>query len=183
MLAPVLDPFNGAPEEETGGGNGDFFGIEYELGAKAAANIGSDDSNAIFIESKHLHDEKPGFMRQLRRTPDRQHIELGLVVRHQSSAFDRMGAAAMLLERDLQSARRRGNRGISIPVTLGEIDEKVSWSVEMNAGCAFRQSVFAIGGGRQVLNVDIDECYCVLSDVAALGDNQRDGFAHKRNLF
>ena len=66
MLAPVLDPFDRPSQQEACRRDRHLFGIENELCAKSAADIGRDDADAILVEPEQLHDEIAGFVGELR---------------------------------------------------------------------------------------------------------------------
>ena len=118
VLAPVFDPFDRATEQHAGSGNRHFLRIKNKLAAEAAAHVGRDDANAIFIETEHLHDEEAGLVGELGRTPDRQHVHIRLVVGEDAAALDRMRPSAVLLQRQLQAFRRSADRGVGVPVLL-----------------------------------------------------------------
>ena len=50
MLAPILDPLDRPPQQETGRGERHLLRIHDELGAEAAADVGRHDPELVFVE-------------------------------------------------------------------------------------------------------------------------------------
>ena len=99
-----------------------------------------------------------------------------------AAGFDRMRAAAVLLEVDGQAVRRRRNGGIGVAVALDEIDQQVALAVDVHVGRAGCERIAAVRRGGQFLDVDLDQRQRVLGDVALVGDDQRDRFADVSDL-
>ena len=172
VFAPVLNPFQWSAEQHAGRGDRDFFRIQNELGAEAAADVGRDDANAIFIEAEHLHDEEARFVRKLRRGPHREHVEVVVVVRQHAAAFDRVRTAAVLLERQTQTTRRRFDCRVGVAIIRDELGEYVTLSIDMRLGRSVGHRLAAVGGRRQVLDIDVDQGGRVFRNIAVVRDDE-----------
>ena len=96
VLHAVLDPLHRPAEQPRRGGDGDFFRIDEELGAEAAADIGGADADAIVGHAEERRERHPQIVRHLRRRPNRQAVFAGLIARDRAASFDRMRRAAVL---------------------------------------------------------------------------------------
>ena len=128
--------FTGRLQQQAGRRDRDLLGIENELGAEAAADVGGHHADAVLVEAEHLHDEEAGFVGELGRAPHRQHVGCRVETRDQAAGFDRVRAAAVLLEVDRQPVRRSRNGRIGVAIALDEIDQQVALAVDMHVGRA-----------------------------------------------
>ena len=139
VLAAVLHPFHRAAEPEPGGRDRDLFGIHDELGAEAAADVGRDHANLVLVEPEQPHQERADLVGELGRCPERQPILVRVVGRQHAAAFDRMGAAAMLLQADADAVRRAAESGGDIAVGLLDLRHHVALAAAVRERRARRQ--------------------------------------------
>jgi hypothetical protein len=66
MLAPVLDPFDRALQQQAGRRDRHLFGVENKFCAKSPADVGRNDADAVLVQPEQLHDEIAGFVGELR---------------------------------------------------------------------------------------------------------------------
>jgi len=88
MLAPVLDPFDRPVQHDGGQGYCYILGIDHQLGAEAAADIGGDDANLIFVAAQHIDENPQRRMWHLGRAPQGKTIACGIVDCDAAAAFD-----------------------------------------------------------------------------------------------
>ena len=172
--------FTGRSQQQAGRRDRDLLGIENELGAEAAADVGGHDADAVLVEAEHLHDEEAGFVGELRRAPHRQHIGCRVEARDQAAGFDRVRAAAVLLEVDGQPVRRSRNGRIGVAIALDEIDQQIALAVDVHVGRAGRERVAAVRRGGQFLDVGFDQRQRVLGDIALVGDDHARSLRRRR---
>ncbi len=144
MLAPVLDPFDRSPQEQAGGGERHFLRVHDELGAEAAADIGRHDPNLILVEPQQPHQEGAHLVRKLRRRPQREPVLVDIVGGNGAASFDRVRAAAVLLEIDAGAMGRARECVGDVAVGLPKLDQEIARSGAMGARCARRQRLPAI---------------------------------------
>ena len=123
MFHAVLDPLHRPLEDPRRRRDGDLLGIDQELGAEAATDIGRGDADAVLRHAEELRERHPQVVRHLRRRPHREPLLARLIARHRAAALDRMRRAAMLLEPLAEHMRgaRKGARRIAIgDAKLGE---------------------------------------------------------------
>ena len=182
MLAPVLDPFDRPPQEQARRRERDLFRIHDELGAEAAADVGRDHAHLVLVEPQQHHQEGAHLVGELRRGPQRQPVLVDVVDRERAAAFDRMCAAAMLLEIDAGAMRRARERVGDVAVGLPELGQEIAGAGAMGErrarGERCRQSDTA---GKRLV-VDRDQRGGVLGDVARLRDHHRHRLADKGDL-
>ena len=53
ILAAGFDPLNGLPGPHRDEAHKSLFGVDIEFGAEAAADLGSDEADAVFFEPQH----------------------------------------------------------------------------------------------------------------------------------
>ena len=99
-----------------------------------------------------------------------------------AAPFDRMRAAAMLLEIDARAMRRARERVGDIAIGLPELGQQIARAGAMDARCARRERLPAVRHRRQRLVVDRDQRGGVLGDVARLRDHDRHRLADKGDL-
>ena len=69
MLAAVLDPFDRAAQQRRGGDDRDVLGIDAQLRAETAADIGRRHPQPVFVEIDVVGERVTQIMRLLRRCP------------------------------------------------------------------------------------------------------------------
>ena len=182
MLAPVLDPFDRASQQQARRRQRDLLRIHHELGAEAAADVGRDHAQLVLVEPQQHHQEGAHLVRELRRRPQRQPVLVDVVDRKRAAAFDRMRAAAMLLEVDAGAMGRARERVGDVAIGLPELGQEVAGAGAMGARRARCQRLPAVRHRRQRLVVDRDQRRGVLGDVARLRDHHRHRLADEGDL-
>ena len=176
MLAAVLDPFDRLVERDRGDRDRGLFGIEDELRPKAAADIGRGDAHRGLIASENVREQPGADQRRLGRAPQRQPaFDVGIGDR--AAAFDRMRAAAVLLNRSLEDMRGCGEGRIDIAVRAGELGKQIGAGIGMRARRIRLERRMTIGNGGQRLIIDFDQRRSVLGKIRRVGDDDGDGLA------
>ncbi len=67
MLAPVFDPLDRPPQEQGRRRQCDLFRVHDKLGAEAAADVGRDHTQLIFVKPQQHHQEGTHLVGELRR--------------------------------------------------------------------------------------------------------------------
>ena len=174
----VLDPLDRALQQDGSQDGADVPGVDGDLVAEAAADVGGDDPDHVLRQFGDQRDRGPDDVRRLGR-----HVygELGrgpVEVRDRAAAFDRAGVRA----RVVQLQPRDHVRLLEGPVgALGVADFPV---VDDVAGLVFLvvpddggvrlAGLHRVDDDRQRLVVDLDGLARVLGDVGVIGDDARD---------
>ncbi len=118
VLAPILDPRHRSAGDEAGSGHRGILRIHDEFRPEPSTDVRRDDAQLVFVAAKQLHQHGAKLVAHLGRSPDGEQI--GVRVKHggHATAFDRMGAAAMLLDRHRGRVRRIAECAIDIAVGL-----------------------------------------------------------------
>ena len=166
MLAPVLDPFDRAAQAQRRHRQHHLLRIHHELGAEAAADVGRDHPHLVLVAPQQRHQERAHFVGKLGRRPQGQAILVDVVSCERAAPFDRMRAAAVLLQADAGAMRRAGEGPRHVAVGLLELDQHVAGAAAMGDRCARRERRAAIGDRRQRLVIDLDAGGGILGDIA-----------------
>ena len=129
MLAPVLDPFDRAPDQLGGRHHRDVFRIDAELGTEAAADVGGRDPQPALVEIEQRGQRLEQVVRLLGRGPDRHPAVDTAALGDQAAAFDRMGGAAVLPELLVEDVRGLGEGGRGVAV--GDLEGRDDVAVEL----------------------------------------------------
>ena len=124
MLAPVLDPLDRPSQEEGRRCQCDLFRVHDELGAEAAADVGRDHTQLIFVKPQQHHQEGTHLVGELRRRPQSQPVLVDVVDRNCAAPFDRMCATAMLLELHAGAAGSARERVGDVAIRLPELGQE-----------------------------------------------------------
>src|SRR4029078_6774494 len=99
--------------------------VHDKLGAEAAADVGCDHTQLVLVEPQKRHQEGAHLMCELCRRPQSEPVLVDVVDRNCSAPFDRMCAAAMLLELHAGAAggarERVGDGGLPLPELSQEL--------------------------------------------------------------
>ncbi len=125
MFAAILDPFHRSLQQQSGQRDRDFLGIEDELGAKAAAHIGRDDAQPVFVEAQQIEQIALGGVRRLRRGPDRHLVVEFVIVRDDAASLEAVRHAAMLRKRFGKDMRGAGESRIHVAVVEIELRAQI----------------------------------------------------------
>ena len=179
ILAAVLDPFQRAVQELRRGDYGNVLGIDAELGAEAAADVGRGDPQAL------VHVEQRGqrlreIVRLLRRGVDGDAAVGGADFRDGAARLDRMRGAAVLPQLLLEHMRRlgEGRVGVAEAHLVGRNDVGVQLAAHRRAGRGFPH----VGDERLDVVVDRDDGGGIFGDVAAVRHHQRHRLADVTDL-
>src|ERR1700730_19413929 len=112
MLAPVLDPFDGASQELRRCHDGDVLGVDAELGTEAATHVGRRHPQSALVEAEEKGERLEEIMRLLRGGPYRDCVVAPL--REQPARFDGVCGAAMLPKLFVKNMRRLAEGSIGV---------------------------------------------------------------------
>ena len=182
MLAAVLDPFDRAAEQAGGERHHDLLGIDQIFCAEAATDIRRDDPQLLVVEAEQLHQRHADLMRALGRGPHRGPPLPRIVAGKHATAFHRMGAAAVLEQRQREPVGSGRERTLAVAVGNRVFRQDVARHppvhrrrVGCNRGAHVRHR-------RQRLELDLDALRRVLGDRAALRNHYRDRIADIADL-
>ncbi len=180
MFAPVLDPFDRAPQELGGRHHRDVFGVDAELGTETAADVGGGHAQPALVEIEKRGQGLEQVVRLLRRRPDRHGVIAPF--RENAAALDRMGGAAMLPQLLVEHVRGlvEGRVGIAVGHPVGGGDVGVELAPHRRRSRLGRPAAVRHGGKHVV--VDRDQRRRVLGKIAVVGQDQRDRLADVRHL-
>jgi len=88
MLAPVLDPFERAPEQFRRRHHGNVLRIDAELGPKSAADVGRRHPDARFLQVEQHGERLAQIVGLLGRGPDGQRIVGSAELDQDAAALD-----------------------------------------------------------------------------------------------
>ena len=177
MLAAVLNPFHRAAQQGRGGDRGDVLGIDAQLWAKPAADVGRGNAQPAFVEIDVIGQRVLQIVGLLRRGP---HLRLAAgVLRQDAAAFHGMRGAAVdpkVLVHDV------GGLGeCRLAVAIGDLvgDDPVRRQL-----AAHRRRTLdpAIGRRRQHVVIDRDQRCGILGHITVARDHDGDRLADKRHL-
>src|SRR5580704_4453580 len=171
MLTPVFNPFDRALQTQRGGRDYDFLRIHDELGTEAAADIRRHDANLVLIAPQQSHQERPYLVRELRRGPQCQAVLIGVVQGQRTAAFDRVCAAAMLLEIDAGAVWRARKRGFDVAIALAKFDEEIAGFAAMRERGPRTQRGPTIRYRRKYFVIDVNQRGRIFRDRARLRDH------------
>ena len=182
VLHAVLDPLHRPAEQPRRGGDGDFFRIDEELGAEAAADVGGADADAVIGHAEERRERHPQIVRHLRRRPNRQAVFAGLVARDRAAAFDRMRGAAVLQQAFAEDMCGADEGVRHVAVGHLELRQHIGLRFASHFRRARCERSFQVGDERQRLVVDLDRSHRVLGEVARFGDHHRHRLADEAHL-
>ncbi len=182
MLAPVLDPFDRAPEQPGRRHHRDVLGIDAELRPEAAADVRGGDAQPVVIEPDERGQRVEQIVRLLGRGPDRDGVVGAMEFGDDAAALDRMAGAAMLPQRlahHVLCARER-RRDVAVAHLVGSYD--VGGELPAHRRRAGLRGLPAIRDRRQRLVIDLHQGGRILGHIAIVREHDRDRLAHIGHL-
>ena len=157
----------------------DLFGVDVDLGAEAAADIGRDDPQLVLgrdvVERAH---HQPRDMRVLRRRPAGVVVLGRVVVAERGARLHRVRHQAVVVDVDLGDVRGLGEglvgRGLVADLP---VEDQVAGCLGMKLRRAFLQGVGRMDDRRQLLIGDFDGLGGVARLGLGLGDDHRERLA------
>ena len=174
IFAAVLGPFDRPAEQLRCRHHGDVLGIDAELGAETAADVGGDDAKAL-VEVHQRGQRLLKIVRLLGRGVHRD-AAVGLAqLGEQPARFDRMRRAAVLPQLLLEHMRGLGERRVDVAERHLVGGDDIGGELAADRRGILRGS--HVGDERQGLVVHRDLRRGVLGDVAVVRHHHRHGFA------
>ena len=173
MLVPILDPFHRPIEAAREPGDQYVLGIDMALDAEASAHVGRDGAHARLRQCKARGDLPAHPMHHLRRRPDRDRVERGVVLRNDTAALDRHAGVAVVVETVREPARRRGKYRRRIALPHAQPRDDVARQRLMHQGSIGIERGIDARDTRQRLQIKIDQRDCILGKVAISCDDCR----------
>ena len=183
MLQPVLDPFDRPVQLHRRPGQQHFLGVEHhDLRPETAADEGRDDADLAFVEAKHAGKAVADEYRRLRGVPDRHLAGARVPLRDHAAGLDRRRDAVLVEEAAFDDAIGLGGGGGIIALGLPHMRGDVGADVVVHQRRAALQAFFEIDHCGKLLELDVDIVECVLGEIAALGDHDRQRLADMADL-
>ena len=178
VLAPVLDPLDRSTEESRREHDRALLAEHEHLLAEATADIARVDANVALGDPEVAGEEVPCLVHTLARRRD-----VDLVAARDPRSDDPAGLhgdahVAVLLDLGLDDVRARGEHGVEVGRERRE--RHLHHRVGREAPGPVDDVLGVTRRGHEVdarvawLDVQLDELACVLGDVSALGDDERD---------
>ena len=154
MLAPVLDPFDRPVQPQCGRGQHHLLRVHHELGAEAAADVGRHHAHLVLVAPQQRHQKGPHLVGELRRRPEGQTVLVDVIGRERATPFDRVRAAAVLLEVHAGAMGGTGKRTRHVAIGLLELDHHVATLAPERERRAGRDRGATVGDRRQRLVIN-----------------------------
>ena len=177
ILAAGFDPLHGLADLHGHEAHERFFGVDVELAAEAAADLGRDHAQAVLVHAEHLRDQRAQQVRNLSGGVEREILFGGAIIGHHAARFHGGGDQALagdaLLDDDFGFGE--GLLGIAAFLVVSEGD--VVGPLGMDGGRAGGERFFGIGDGGERFVIHFDQVERVGGDVAVGGDDDGDRVA------
>ncbi len=157
-FAPACDPFYRPPQTSSRPGDDGLLGIMLSLIAKAAADVGSDDTNGAFRDAELFRYKAADVMGHLRRAIERQPSIRGICNGEDRAWFDSRADQSIVDEIDARHMLRCGKRlsdGGFVPACPAKAD--VLRGAIMQLRRCRRAGFARFDDDRQALVVDFDK--------------------------
>ena len=173
VLRPLLDPLHRPAEPAGESDREELLGVDVELRAEAAADVGCDDPQLRLGQAERRRDEDAQDVRDLGRRPER-HLATRLGPREHAARLDRVRDQRRLvvavLDDDIgalvEARRSRASRRTDVRTEL-----------PVNEGRAVLSRCLHVDDRGERLVVDLDELGGVDRVRARVGDHDRDAVA------
>ena len=182
VLTPVLDPLDGRRDHPRRQHEAHLLTQDEGLLPEPAAGVAHDDPDALLGHAEETGAELPDLVGHLGRRPDRHLAARARPLHDESARLHRHRRVRVLTNRLGDDVRCRGERRFDVAGRRpGHLADDVSGHGLVDGDLtAVRRGV--VDDGRQRLEVDHHQVGCVLGDVAALGDDERDGVAREADF-
>ena len=170
VLVPVLDPFDRPPEQPSRERDQYILGVELAADTEAAADVDFQEANVPDREREHPRERRPVEVLDLRRAPQGQPVEGGVVLGDEAARLQRCRRQPVddepLGDDDVRSREHR----LDVAVLDGHAFDEVraERGVQRHGGLSRRQ----LEDRRQLLDVGEDELRSVLGDIRIGRDDQ-----------
>ena len=161
-----------------------LFGVQVDLRAEAAADVGRDHAHLVLGQAEHeRRHQQPLDVRILARDVQRVRVVGAAVRRDRGARLDRVGDQPVVDDVELRDVRRLGERRVDRRLVAERPRVAlVARRLVVDLRRARLQRVDAVHDRGQHLVVDLDQLGGVLRLVARLGDHQRDLIADVAHL-
>ena len=174
VLEAILEPPHRAAETSRQQRDQHVFGIDDQLGAEAAADVGRQHAHAMRLEREQIADELAHLVGDLGRRPHRQEPGHRVVLGDEPSRLHGLATGAADAQGQARPARCRLQRGRDVAARESHAAREVVGDVVVHAR---RPRSRRLLRRRQRLPGDVDQRARILRGVASLGDHDRDSFA------
>ncbi len=156
-----------------------LFGVNVQLAAEPAADLGSDHAQAVLFQAQHQRHQRPHQVGDLRGRVQGQGAIAGTPVGHHAARFHRSGDEALAGDALLDNHLGLGERLIDITVFLVVFVSRIVGPFRMHRWRIGRDRLFRIRHGGERLVFHFDQFGGVTSDVAIRGNDDRHGMANE----
>ena len=118
MLAPVLDPFDGALEAQRRDEDEDVFGIDFAADAEAAADMAFEQVDGGRAAAENLREHLAVLVRHLGGAVQFEHVARRVVAADRAARFERHAGMASDLQRQFDDREGLRERGVDVAVAL-----------------------------------------------------------------
>ena len=176
VLAPGLDPLEGAAEPLGDEGDEEVLRVDRALGAEAAADVGRRHPDPVGRFAQRLGEDALEPVRDLRRAPDGEAAARVGNGEH-APRLERHPRAALDADPPAHDHGRGGEGALDVADRDPELDRHVVAEIGVDHGRRSREAALDVGDGGERLPVDLDKVARVLGEVAVRGHDDRDGLA------
>ena len=151
-LRARLDPLHRAPELARRPRAADLLGVDLQLGAEAAADLGGDHADPVLADAEHDREEQAQEVRHLGRAPDRQLV--GAVVGQHAARLDRRAGDAMVDDATLDDDVGLGEAGLEVAAAQRPLAHLVGPELLVDERRSVLERRLGIGDHRQRVVLD-----------------------------
>ena len=183
-LAPLGRPLDRAVDALRRPHHRRLFGVEVDLRAEAAADVGRDHADLVLGQAEHERGhQQPLDVRVLAGDVERVAIVAAAVRGDRGAWFDRVRNEAVVDDVELRHVRRLGERGVDRRLVAKRPRVAlVAWRAVMELRRARLQCVDDVDHRGQHFVVDVDQLGRILRLVGRLGDHEGDRVADVTDL-
>ena len=183
MLEPVFDPLDRAVEFFRRPGDHHLLGVEqHDLRPEAAADERRNHAHLPLVEAEHRGEPVAQEHRPLCRVPHRELVAAGVPVGDDAARLDRRRRAVVVAEAASDDVVGAGAGGRVIAAALPHVRGDIAAHVLVHASRGLGAGLFQIDDRRQRIELDGDVGQCVLGEIAALRQHDRQGLADVAHL-
>ena len=179
-LGARLDPLHRAPELARRPRAADLLGVDVELGAEAAADLGRDHPDPVLADAQQDRQEQAQEVRNLGRAPERQPV--AAILGQHPARLDRAAGHAVVDDAALDDDVGLGEAGLEVAAAERPVVALVGPELLVDERRAFLERLLGVGDHRQRVVLDDDVLGRVDHRVAVIADHERDRVADVLDL-